>query len=125
MPSQSPLGCPESEIIKEWQSLTYAVRNLSMNYFQGIRERKMVSWAKAQGNHLQELTPRYVDAAADKKCGAALIKAAIWNTLVRLVFGDSAANGAMCWAGNYVGKLSKLSMTFLPLLCCERVYKCM
>ncbi|KAH7146869.1 hypothetical protein B0J13DRAFT_500752 [Dactylonectria estremocensis] len=109
MPSQSPLRRPESEIIKDWQGLTYDVRNLVMNYFKGIKDAKIMSWAKTQGHYLQEVTPYYMHVAADNKCTAALIEAAIWNTLARLVFGDSAANGAMCWAGRYFGKLSKLS----------------
>ncbi|KAH6980886.1 hypothetical protein BKA56DRAFT_673350 [Ilyonectria sp. MPI-CAGE-AT-0026] len=109
MPTQSPLRRPETEIIKDWQSLSYDVRNLVSNYFKGIKETKMISWAKSQGHYLEELTPYYAQAAADSKCGMALIEAAIWNVLMKLVFGDSATNGAMCWAGRHSGKLSKLS----------------
>lgn len=113
MPTQSPLHRPETEIIKDWQSLSYDVRNLVSNYFKGIKETKMISWAKSQGHHLEELTPYYAQAVADNKCGMALIEAAIWNVLMKLVFGDSAMNGAMCWAGRHSGKLSKLSKTYL------------
>jgi hypothetical protein len=125
MPGQSPLRRPESETVKEWQSLTYDVHNLVMNYFSRIKTSKMVSWARAQEHHLKELTPDYAGLAADKKLGTALVEAAIWNTLCRLVFGDSAANGAMLWAGSYFGKLSKLSMTHpLCLVVPSRGFQC-
>ena len=104
----SLLRRPQSEIIKEWQGLHYEVRNFVMN----LRDKgrwKLKSWTDSQGFQLEEITPNYRQLATDKKCGSALIEAAIWNTLVRLVFGDSASKGGMCWAGTYAGKVSKLS----------------
>src|SRR5204862_2281598 len=72
-------------------------------------DRKMQTWADSQGFQLKEITPNYRKFATDRKCGSLLIEAAIWNMLVRLVFGDSASNGSICWAGKYAGKVSKLS----------------
>ncbi|KAK2600084.1 hypothetical protein QQS21_005170 [Conoideocrella luteorostrata] len=109
IPSQSLLRRPESEIIKDWQSLTYDVHNLVMNYVYGIKTKKMISWAKKQGDRLEELTPDYVRAAEKKDCGTNLVEAAVWNTLWKLVFGNAAVNGPMLWAGKHHGCLSRLS----------------
>ncbi|KAH7127554.1 hypothetical protein EDB81DRAFT_809528 [Dactylonectria macrodidyma] len=108
VPAQAPLSRPESELIKDWQNLAFDVRNLVDNHFSSVREGKIVSWAKARSEWLRDVTPTPVEVASGKKSGSALIEAAIWKALMRLVLGDVNTNGAMCWAGVYKGRLCKL-----------------
>lgn len=105
----SLLRLPESEIIKAWQTLHYEVRNFVMNYMKNASDRKLQNWTESQGLLLREITPSYKKFVTDRKCGSLLIEAAIWSTLMRLVFSDSTTSGSICWAGKYAGKVSKLS----------------
>ena len=105
----SLLRLPESEIIKAWQTLHYEVRNFVMNYMKNASDRKLQSWTESQGLQLREITPFYKKFATERKCGSSLVEAAIWSTLMRLVFSESTTNGSVCWAGKYAGKVSKLS----------------
>ncbi|KAM5368712.1 hypothetical protein ACJZ2D_009378 [Fusarium nematophilum] len=100
MPTQSPLLRPESEILERWLNLTYDVRNLVDNHFSGIKGKKMVTWAQGKESCLQEVTPNCLIVAADTRCSTALIEAAIWNILMRLVLGNFSVGGPMCWAGS-------------------------
>jgi DNA-binding transcriptional MerR regulator len=105
----SLLRLPESEIIKSWKALHYEVRNFVMNYLKNAGDGKMQRWTDSQALLLREITPSYQKFAMDRRCGNSLIEAAIWSTLMRLVFSDSATSGSICWAGRYAGKVSKLS----------------
>jgi hypothetical protein len=105
----SLLRLPESEIIKAWQTLHYEVRNFVMNYMKNASDRKLQNWTESQGLLLREITPSYKKFVTDRKCGSSLIEAAIWSTLMRLVFSDSTTSGSICWAGKYARKVSKLS----------------
>ncbi|KAH7131511.1 hypothetical protein B0J13DRAFT_678600 [Dactylonectria estremocensis] len=108
VPAQAPLSRPESKLLKDWQNLAFGIRNLVANNFGSFREAKAVSWAKARGEWLREVTPAPVEVASGKKSGSALIEAAVWKALIRFVLGDVHTNGPMCWAGMYERGVYKL-----------------
>ncbi|KAJ0162376.1 Lignostilbene-alpha,beta-dioxygenase isozyme I [Colletotrichum tanaceti] len=113
VPARAPLSRPESELLKDWGELAYDVRNLVANHYGGglIWESKIVSWAKIHAEWLREVTPNPLEVASDRKSGPALVEAALWKALVRLVFGDAGDVAPMCWAGRYKGRLHKLTST--------------
>jgi hypothetical protein len=107
--SSSLLRLPECEILKAWQSLHFEVRNFGMNYMKNASDRTMRDWADQHDLRLREITPHHKQFALDRKCSVWLIQAAIWTTLTKFLFGDSATHGSICWAGKYSGKVSRLS----------------
>ncbi|CAM1507991.1 Fc.00g048390.m01.CDS01 [Cosmosporella sp. VM-42] len=109
VPIQMPLSRPESELLKDWQNLAFDVRNLVANHFGSTKESKVTSWANARVDWLREVTPNPVEVASDRRSGSALIEAAIWNALIKLVLGEVNASGPMCWAGKYKRRLYMLS----------------
>ncbi|KAJ3544876.1 hypothetical protein NM208_g2808 [Fusarium decemcellulare] len=108
IPVQSHLQLPESKIVEKWGDLTYDVSNLVKNHLSGIKESKMVIWAKDYSVYIKDVTPNYVYLAGNKKSSAALIEATIWNMLMMFVFGNFSASRQTCWAGRYKVKLGRL-----------------
>ncbi|RSL49430.1 hypothetical protein CEP54_012459 [Fusarium duplospermum] len=109
MPLQLPLHCPEGEIMRAWQNLTYDVGNLVSNHFRESKGSKAVTWAERKTEYLINLTPHYKDVMKEKKTATAFIEAAIWNALCLGVFGPSRHNAPFCWAGKYKGSLKTMS----------------
>jgi hypothetical protein len=108
--NSSPLQLPENEVLKVWHAFNYLVRNFVMNHLDNVKQSKMASWAKDQAHRLKDVTPDYAFFAEERKYKGWLIEAAIWDTLVRLVFGEPGSGGSlMCWAGNYGRRMFKLS----------------
>ncbi|RFN49027.1 aat family amino acid transporter [Fusarium flagelliforme] len=107
-----PLSKPNSEIIKDWNTLGYIVDNFVDNHFRDASNDRIVLWAKIQHEHLQKITKTPQDAVTSPKSGLALIKAAVWAELKRFAFGGVASEGSLRWAGDYrtdirgLGKLS-------------------
>ncbi|KAJ4117530.1 hypothetical protein NW768_010893 [Fusarium equiseti] len=96
-----PLSKPNSEIIKDWNTLGYVVDNFVDNHFRDASNDRIVLWAKLQHEYLQKITKTPHDTMTSPKSGLALIKAAVWAELKRYAFGGVASEGSLRWAGDY------------------------
>ncbi|KAH7369342.1 hypothetical protein B0T11DRAFT_278626 [Plectosphaerella cucumerina] len=110
-PFKSSLAQPESVLRDDLKNLAYRIFNLVFNHFSTWHEEDRVTWARRAKDALVEITPDPVQAAADPNAGLALMQAAIWNVLTKLVFGEVDAVPPMCWAGRHGDGLSRLAST--------------
>lgn len=114
LPDRSLMHRSRNDILDRWQGFTYDVRNLVMNHFRfdDTEQNKLRDWAKKQGPDLQEITPSYMEMITKVDYNSHLAEAIIWNTLLRLVFGQSGSESPVRWAGKFGPSLSKLNGEF-------------
>ncbi|KAJ4005566.1 hypothetical protein NW766_011116 [Fusarium irregulare] len=103
-----PLSRPSSEIIKDWNTLAYDIENFVDNHFRDASQKRIASWATIQREFLRDIAEEPQNIVTSHKSGLALIKAALWADLGRLVFGGLASDGPMCWAGHYKRDIRRL-----------------
>ncbi|KAH7174305.1 uncharacterized protein B0J16DRAFT_348404 [Fusarium flagelliforme] len=89
-----PLSKPNSEIVKDWNTLAYDVENLVDNHFRDASQKVILSWATLQIQDLPDIFGAPRDIVTSRKSGIALIKAALWSEL-------SSMFAYSCWAGHY------------------------
>ncbi|KAM0543976.1 hypothetical protein ACHAPJ_012071 [Fusarium lateritium] len=108
VPVRTPLSRPESELLKAWQNLAYEVKNFVACHFEKVSSNKLATWAKENGEWLREITPTYQEAVIRKQSCLAMMEAAIWYSLSRLVFAGVRGHSPMRWAGEYEKALGSL-----------------
>ncbi|KAI6777428.1 hypothetical protein HG530_001373 [Fusarium avenaceum] len=101
VPNHMPLSQPESEILKAWQNLAFEVKSFVARHFERVSTNKLASWAKENGEFLREVTPTYQQAVTRNQSRFAMIEAAIWCSLSRLVFASDRGHSPMRWTGDY------------------------
>lgn len=101
VPIHMPLSLPESELLKAWKNLAFEVKNFVVDHFERVSSNNRASWVKEHGEFLREITPAYQQATKRDQSFLAMIEAAIWYSLCRLVFVGYRDHSPMRWAGDY------------------------